>query len=587
MILKLLFYLFWYLPLISSQTCEEIVDCETGMVCFLKRCSPCSLDIKDKEECGSGMTCSFITSNAYEHESAALDPKGRYGICTRGNLLDHIDIRLFTGTCILLIGSALAAGGGLGGGGIFVPVLILINGFHPKEAVPLSQAMIFGGSLVNLWINYHSNHPILKQRPLIDYDCVLMLEPLMLAGTMVGVFLNKISPNWLIVFLLVITIGYGSLRTVRKGIRLWNKERGKRNVTDSNTTGTKESRNFRKENNRRAAPTLSEFLTTEKDNEKTKKQIFPLWKRENKENGTFTRVALNSPTSSPPLQAHQNNVEIEMQSLDATLTPETKIDKNEKEGNGCEDHYESLRLMRQRSQEIIQEEMVQWKPLAKVALVFLFIVLLSLFRGGKAGAKSIVGIENCTISFWCLTLLTFVVMISLAIYFGRDLAIRHKEKIKVQYEFSVGDVRWEGKNIYLYPSLSAVAGMFGGLLGIGGGMIMGPLLLELGMLPECVQATSATTVLITSGAATFQFFFLGLLLNDYALWFATLGLFSTYFGQKFINYLVRKYNTTSFIVFSIALVMFCAVVLMTVAGVTRVIQDIQKGENLGFSQLCD
>ena len=56
------------------------------------------------------------------------------------------------GCVVLFIGSAMAAGGGLGGGGIFVPVLILIVGFDAKVAVPLSQAMIFGGSLVNLYI---------------------------------------------------------------------------------------------------------------------------------------------------------------------------------------------------------------------------------------------------------------------------------------------------------------------------------------------------------------------------------------------------------------------------------------------------
>ena len=42
--------------------------------------------------------------------------------------------------------------------------------------------------------------------------------------------------------------------------------------------------------------------------------------------------------------------------------------------------------------------------------------------------------------------------------------------------------------------LSFLAGALGGMLGLGGGMFMSPLLLELGMTPQVAVATSATTV---------------------------------------------------------------------------------------------
>eukprot|EP00483_Globobulimina_turgida_P009107 UN09125 len=40
----------------------------------------------------------------------------------------------------ILIGAMIAAGGGLGGGGVFVPIYILILSYPPKFAVALSQA---------------------------------------------------------------------------------------------------------------------------------------------------------------------------------------------------------------------------------------------------------------------------------------------------------------------------------------------------------------------------------------------------------------------------------------------------------------
>ena len=112
------------------------------------------------------------------------------------------------------------------------------------------------------------------------------------------------------------------------------------------------------------------------------------------------------------------------------------------------------------------------------------------------------------------------------------------------------------------------------------------LLLELGMLPNNTQATSATTVMITSGAAMFQFLFLGMLIPDYGIFFALLGLVATFFGQTVLDYLVKKYNTTSFIVFSIALVMIIAVILMAVAGILRIVAEVESGAGGGFTALC-
>jgi uncharacterized membrane protein YfcA len=211
--------------------------------------------------------------------------------------------------------------------------------------------------------------------------------------------------------------------------------------------------------------------------------------------------------------------------------------------------------------------------------------MISLVRGGKAGTLSIVGIKTCSIAYWGVTAGSFVVLTLFALIIGVMLKRGHDDKVSCNYTFVEGDIKWTGRNIYLFPTLSMFAGICGGLLGIGGGMVMGPLLLELGMLPENTQATSATTVLITSGAAMFQFLFFGLLIPDYGLFFSVIGFFATFFGQTFLNYLVKRYKTKSFIVFSIALVMIIAVVLMTTVGVLRIIEEQERGGG-GFSSLC-
>lgn len=49
--------------------------------------------------------------------------------------------RLVLGTVIGFFGSALGSVGGVGGGGIFVPMLSLIIGFDPKSSTAISKCM--------------------------------------------------------------------------------------------------------------------------------------------------------------------------------------------------------------------------------------------------------------------------------------------------------------------------------------------------------------------------------------------------------------------------------------------------------------
>ncbi|KAI3992676.1 hypothetical protein MKX01_007998, partial [Papaver californicum] len=47
--------------------------------------------------------------------------------------------RIVVGSTIGFLGAALGSVGGVGGGGIFVPMLTLIVGFDAKSAAPISK----------------------------------------------------------------------------------------------------------------------------------------------------------------------------------------------------------------------------------------------------------------------------------------------------------------------------------------------------------------------------------------------------------------------------------------------------------------
>ena len=72
------------------------------------------------------------------------------------------------------------------------------------------------------------------------------------------------------------------------------------------------------------------------------------------------------------------------------------------------------------------------------------------------------------------------------------------EKEKAGYAFHSSDLEFSTKNARNLAGLAFFGGICGGCLGIGGGMIFNPLLLELGMLPTVSSATGMYLVMFSS-----------------------------------------------------------------------------------------
>ena len=58
-------------------------------------------------------------------------------------------------------------------------------------------------------------HP-LKNRPLINYDVSVIFCPSSIVGTIFGVLFNRMSPNWLLLILILISLGSSGLETWKK-----------------------------------------------------------------------------------------------------------------------------------------------------------------------------------------------------------------------------------------------------------------------------------------------------------------------------------------------------------------------------------
>ncbi|CAD7924833.1 unnamed protein product [Amoebophrya sp. A25] len=144
----------------------------------------------------------------------------------------------------------------------------------------------------------------------------------------------------------------------------------------------------------------------------------------------------------------------------------------------------------------------------------------------------------------------------------------------------------EGRNLVLFPTYAWVAGFVGGFLGIGGGMIISPVLLDLGLNPEVCQATTAMFVFLSSVLAVIQFFLLDLEMPAYLLWYGAWVTVATYVGQRSIAYMLRIYQRKSLIILSVAAIIFLSMLLMTLTGLRNLYRDLAvegDWESLAFS----
>lgn len=104
--------------------------------------------------------------------------------------------------------------------------------------------------------------------------------------------------------------------------------------------------------------------------------------------------------------------------------------------------------------------------------------------------------------------------------------------------------------------------------------------------PQTTSATSATGVFLNASSSALQFIVLGALIPDWAAWYAAIGLLATAFGLSVINYLIRRTGRASLIIISICLMISVATVMMSVSGISQIVDQAERGESFGFQDFC-
>uniref|UniRef100_A0A6N2KY81 Sulfite exporter TauE/SafE family protein n=1 Tax=Salix viminalis TaxID=40686 RepID=A0A6N2KY81_SALVM len=85
------------------------------------------------------------------------------------------------------IAASISSAGGIGGGGLYIPILTIVVGFDLKTASSSSVFMVTGGTITNVMRNLCTRSDKFGGKILVDYDISLLSEPCVLLGVTVGV----------------------------------------------------------------------------------------------------------------------------------------------------------------------------------------------------------------------------------------------------------------------------------------------------------------------------------------------------------------------------------------------------------------
>lgn len=273
-------------------------------------------------------------------------------------------------------------------------------------AIPLSNITIFGGAIANMILNVQKRHPF-ADRPLVDWDLILVMEPLTIAGALLGAFLNKLLPEVFLTIMLVVLLTFTAYNSLKKAVKMYKAESRKLREQGLKPDGTKESE--------------------------------------------LTHISQQEESS-------------DVNKAGDELLKDMDLQEGENPGTG--DAENPLEIEKAEAlQKILDEE--RDTPMYNVTLlVGLFIVILgiNLLKGGGA-FPSPIGIKCGTQSFWIANGIMLGTILAFCVYVRAYLVSRFEAKERMGYKYVEGDIQWDARATIVYPGICCLAGFFAGMFG--------------------------------------------------------------------------------------------------------------------------
>ncbi|XP_049849411.1 uncharacterized protein LOC126318632 [Schistocerca gregaria] len=466
----------------------------------------------------------------------------------------------FVAFTIIFVGSAIAAGAGLGGGILNTPILMSVAKFSASESIPLSSVCIFSAALVTFLLNLPLRRAS-ADRPLIDFNTALIVQPLAMVGATIGMILNVVMVDWATLCILLLTISYTIYKMLLKTWSVWNKDwsgRARRRAR-RDTTQLDEL-----EDADRCRGSGVEISVVPLQPNSENRDSFS---EQSREKFASPRNTLLSDLHSGDQESHEKDVSDQQfpESAPPNFASLDKMDPST-QSSDC------FRLDKLESAE-------RFIPKRKILYFFLILSLSiawALVVSGKSD-KSIAHVDRCSPLYWGLHGLFLFVFSVVTLRIAVVMYKNYRKKVRFNFQFQDSDIRWNIKHLIATIIVGLASGILASLLGIGGGMVITPLMLELKVAPDCTAATSSFIILSTSLVSIAQYAVLGRVALDYAIALFIVGILASVTGNLVILKLRKKYNSQLFILIAMLMIAIPSSILLVQVTISELISNAHSG----------
>lgn len=223
-----------------------------------------------------------------------------------------------------------------------------------------------------------------------------------------------------------------------------------------------------------------------------------------------------------------------------------------------------------------------WKKIGVILLIVFATLVIIVLRGGK-GMKSVIGSENCAVSDIFITL--GYIIIVLILFVLAYLIIRKEATLKTvsKWNFHKDELKLTDKFIFSGFGITFLVGFLAVNIGIGGGLLLTPFLLGLGMLPQVISFTGMYMTILKCVVSVTIFIISGDMPIDYFLIMGVVIALGVFVVEWRVAILVKSMGRQSIIVFLFSAIIFGSWLLVLYSTATKF---NGFGEFIEFSSYC-
>ena len=227
----------------------------------------------------------------------------------------------------------------------------------------------------------------------------------------------------------------------------------------------------------------------------------------------------------------------------------------------------------------------RYMPFIKLSMIFVVFILVGLasFIRGSSSYESIAGLKICSDEYWGVSAIIVIFLLILYLLCALLNMKNYRYKLEHGYDFDSSDIRWSIGNCGILGIAGFAVGFIGSIIGIGGAMIINPVLIRKNVKPEIMTALTTSMIVFTLSISTLQYAIAGKINLDYALWTSGFSFVGAIVGVFVIKIIFERYKRSSIILMALAAALVIPAFTTAIYGIYI---SVHGTTDYGFHSYC-